>query len=45
MLVEMRAVEGSETMRIVREVAGHPIENDPDPGIMCGLHEVGEIVR
>ena len=45
MLVEMRAVEGSESMRIVREVAGHPIEDEPDSGIMCGLHEAGEIVR
>ena len=45
MLVEMRAVEGAEAVRIVREMARHPVEDDADPGRVRRLDEGGEILR
>jgi len=45
MLIKMRAVEIGKTVRIVRKMRRHPIEDDPDPGRMRRLDEGREILR
>src|SRR5580692_3103478 len=44
-LEERRAVEARETVRVLRKVAGHPIEEHADPGLVTGVHEEPEVVR
>ncbi len=45
MLVERGAVELREAMRIVGEMARHPIENDAKPGTMAGVDQRRKIRR
>ena len=39
-LVERGAVEARETVRVLREVAGHPVEDHADAGLVAGVDEV-----
>jgi hypothetical protein len=41
-LVERRAVEAGQAMRIRREVRRHPIQNHAHAGAMTGVDEAGE---
>ena len=43
-LVEMRAVEEGEAVRIPREVGRHPVEDDPDAALMQAVDEGHEVV-
>src|SRR5260370_18678525 len=45
MFVNCRAVELTEPVRIVREMPGHPIENDGQARAMAGVHQAGEVAR
>jgi len=45
MLVEVRAVELGQPVRILGEVRRHPIENHADPGLVAVVDEVPELVR
>ncbi len=45
MLVEMRAVELAETVRVEGEVPRHPIEHHADAGLVRGVDEGREVVR
>ena len=45
MLVERRAVEMGEAMRIDREMRGHPVENDAEARRMGAIDEAGEAGR
>src|SRR5512145_1168271 len=45
MLIEMRAIEKTQTMTIGREMGGHPIEYDADPMPMEFIDEIHEILR
>ncbi len=45
MLVEMRAVESREAVRIVREVRRHPVEDHADAGLVQRVDEVHAILR
>ncbi len=45
MFVNCRAVELTEPVRIVREMSGHPIENDGQAGAMAGVHQAGKVGR
>ncbi len=38
-LVKMRAVEKPEPVRVVREMARHPVEDEADAGLVRGLDE------
>ena len=44
-LVEMGAVEERETVGVVREVRRHPVEDDPDTGLVQDVDEVHEVLR
>ena len=44
-LVQRRAVEGAQRELIVREVGGHPVDDDPDPGAVERVDQRGEVVR
>ena len=44
-LVERRAVEAGQTVGILREMAGHPVENHPDPVGVALVDEIPEVVR
>ena len=43
-LVERQAVEPGQRPRVGGEVAGHPVEDDADPGLVQPVHEVAEVV-
>src|SRR6266705_1426742 len=45
MFVNCRAVELTEPVRIVREMPGHPIENDSQAGAMASVHQAGKVGR
>src|SRR5829696_767176 len=45
MLVERRAVEPAEPVRVGREMPRHPVEPQPDPGPMARVDKGAEIVR
>ena len=44
-LVERRPVEARERELVAREVRGHPVEDDADPGLVERVHERAEVVR
>src|SRR6516162_2452185 len=44
MLVERRPVEPTETMGVVWEVSGHPVEDQAEPRDVTGLDESAEVV-
>ena len=44
MLVEMRAVEVAQAVRVVGEVGGNPVEDDPVAMLVQRVDEVGEVV-
>ncbi len=44
-LVEMRAVEERQAVRVAREMRGRPIENHADAFLMAAIDEVHEIFR
>ncbi len=43
-LVEGRAVEVDQTVGVLGEVPGHPVENDADAGLVAAVDEVHEVV-
>jgi len=43
-LVEGGAVEKRQAVRVFGKVAGHPIDDDAEPGLMAGVDEVHEVV-
>src|ERR1700728_2995601 len=45
MFVQGRAVEGRQPVRIVGEMARHPIEDDRESGAMTGVDQFEKIVR
>jgi hypothetical protein len=45
MFVERRAVELRETVLVLREVAGHPVEDHADAMAVTLIDEVAEVVR
>ena len=45
MLVERRTVEANQPVRVVREMAGHPIDNDAEPRRMAGVDEARKALR
>ena len=44
MLIEGRPVETSQTMCILGEVPGHPVQNHPDPCLVQRIDEMAELV-
>ncbi len=44
MLVELGAVEPGQRPGVLREVRGHPVDEDPDPGLMQPVDQVPEVV-
>ena len=44
-LVERRPVEARERELVAREVRGHPVEDDADPGLVERVHERPEVIR
>ena len=44
-LVERRAVEAREPVRVLRKMSGHPVEQHADAVEMALVHEVAEVVR
>ena len=44
-LVEMGAVEEREAVGVVREVRRHPVEDDPDAGLVQDVDEIHEVLR
>ena len=45
MFVERGAVEPGQAMRVGREMARHPVEDEADALGMGGVHEIAEFVR
>ena len=45
MVIEMGAVEKREAVRIVREMRGRPVHDDPDTGCMGGIDKRHEVFR
>ena len=45
MLVERRPVEARETVRVLREMSRHPVEDDADAGLVARVDEELEILR
>ncbi len=45
MIVQVRAVEIGQTMRIRREMRGHPVQNHAHAGLMQGIHQVHVVLR
>ena len=43
-LVERQAVEAGQRPRVGGEVAGHPVEDDADAGLVQPVDEVAEVV-
>ena len=41
--VERRAVEADQAVAVLREVAGHPVEDDADARLVAGIHEELEV--
>ncbi len=44
MLIERRAVEVDQAVRVVREVRRHPVENHAKTGFVCAVDELGELL-
>ena len=44
-LVNRRAVEASQCVRVRREVRRHPIDQNADPGLMAPIDELHEVLR
>ena len=44
MLVQRRAVEARQPVRVLRKVAGHPVEDHAEPGLMTGVDEGLEVL-
>ena len=44
-LVEVRAVEVGQAVRVLGEMPGHPIDDDADAALVATVHEVAELVR
>src|SRR6516164_8470490 len=44
MLIERRPVKASESMRVVWEMSGHPVEQQAEPCIVAGLDKCAEII-
>ena len=44
-LVEIRAVEFREAMRVLRKMRRHPIHDHADAGLMTAIDEMAELVR
>ena len=43
-LVEVRPVEVGEAVLVGREVRRHPVEDDPDPALVEGVHQVHQVL-
>ena len=43
--VEVGRIEAGEAMRVVGEMRGYPIEDEPEPGLVRRVDEGGEILR
>ncbi len=43
-LVEVRPVEVGEAVLVCREVRRHPVEDDPDPALVEGVHQVHQVL-
>src|SRR5258708_8059295 len=43
--IEMGSVELGQSISILREMSGDPVEDDPDPGLMTPVGELAEFVR
>jgi hypothetical protein len=44
-LIERRAIEEIEAVRVLGEMRGHPIDNHSDARLVAAIHQVFEIVR
>ena len=44
-LVQRRAVEAREAVLVLRKMAGHPVEDDADAGLVAGVDEQLEVLR
>src|SRR5712671_592356 len=44
-LEQRRAVEARQPMLVLRKMSRHPIENQPDSGLMTAIDEVLEVFR
>ncbi len=45
MFVQRGPVEARESVRVLREVSGHPVENHADTGEMTGIHKRAKFIR
>ena len=43
--VEVRAVELGQAVRVLREMARHPVEDHADAALVAAVHEIAELVR
>ena len=43
-LVERRAVEARQAVRVLRKVSGHPVEDHAEPGLVAGVDEELEVL-
>jgi hypothetical protein len=44
-LVERRAVEAGQAVRVLRKMPGHPVENHAETGLVAAVDEIPEVVR
>ena len=45
MVIEMRSIKKSQTMRVIGEMGRSPIHNDPNPRLMAGINKPLKILR